>query len=56
MKKLKPCPFCGRKPKVHKTNGIFWINCPNKKCGVSSATLTKLNETDVVEIWNRRAK
>lgn len=56
MKELKPCPFCGGEAELHKTHGIFWINCPNKKCGVGSATVTKLTEAEVATAWNTRVE
>lgn len=56
MPKLKPCPFCGRKPHIQKNptgqnEAAFAVKCT---CGV----LTRFQDRryKAVDIWNRRAR
>ncbi len=60
--KLKPCPYCGGKAELYKTewelgkrgvpNHPYWIICT--KCGVNTQpTGTK---RAVIKCWNRRTK
>jgi Zn ribbon nucleic-acid-binding protein len=49
--KLKPCPFCSGKAKIHYDYSNFaLVQC--SKCGIG--TLHKPNEVDVVKDWNTR--
>jgi len=51
MTKLKPCPFCGKKPKIIKSNipkAADSVQCVNQYC--------PLWDTFTIEEWNRRAK
>lgn len=42
--KLKPCPFCGKQPKIfpedYETEGDAWteITCVNQRCGANPTT------------------
>lgn len=50
--KLRPCPFCGRKKLTVKTNRyVSHIIC--ESCNVM---LTKENEKEAAEAWNRRTR
>lgn len=54
---LKPCPFCGRIPKLHVYKGTARINC---SCGASVHSwfgrTTEESEQEVRLVWNRRTK
>ena len=53
--KLKPCPFCGTKPKVRK-QGITWeVHCIQNSldCGVVIFAFGE-TEKQAIENWNRR--
>lgn len=58
MDELKPCPFCGGKPRLFVSDGVRVI-C--SKCYASTKALTDRMENDsnaterVIEAWNRRA-
>lgn len=57
--KIKPCPFCGGKPKVYSTptTGIFQgfaqIGCD--KCNVTQIGTQYRSVKEAAEAWNRRA-
>ena len=64
MDKLKPCPFCGRKPsKVREHRGpsisdtFYSVECkaPLSKCGANPRTRYFTNKESAIEAWNRRA-
>lgn len=51
MTELKPCPFCGRVPKIeYCENWGYFIIC---KCGIEQSELYK-QKRDAVRHWNRR--
>lgn len=53
MKKLKRCPFCGRKADLRYTSEDFsYIVCANDGCYVR--TDGHLNEESAIKSWNRR--
>ena len=63
MAKLKPCPFCGRKPsKVRSYKGqhisetFYFVECKaqKSKCGVTPKTRWFVTEEAAIEAWNRR--
>ena len=49
---LKPCPFCGTKPK-RQYNG-FWhlVFCTLKSCGV---VVSSRSQSGATRAWNRRS-
>lgn len=55
---LKPCPFCGGKPKIQtwvtdlETYYIAWC----RKCEVSPCTARHTNIKYAVKAWNKRGK
>jgi len=57
MSELKPCPFCGSKPKIFtlKRKGyvdIHYIECVNRKCNEPFSKA--YDEEEVVKKWNTR--
>lgn len=61
MAELKPCPVCGRKPKIHYyTVNLGWAECkpifrkPHLMSVVAWAPPSRLEEA-IIEAWNRRA-
>lgn len=52
--RLKPCPFCGGKPKRmgDKIWNDYWIVC--SKCGVTTPRLCSKEEVN--DLWNKRVK
>ena len=57
QEKLKPCPFCGEKPKLkehilYKHNYI--VHCTNDFCLVEPCTKLYPKEKQAIEAWNRR--
>ena len=52
---LKPCPFCGEKPKVCKY-GIEWcIECHSDTCWIVPETGLCESLEEAIQKWNRRA-
>lgn len=52
---LKPCPFCGKKPRVVGVVPQIYIACVNEKCPVNSETIFFQTREKAIEAWNRRA-
>lgn len=64
---LKPCPFCGAKPIIHratdpgfdKNNSIWWMECATPNCLLEDLLDTyAIQESgldDFIESWNKRA-
>ena len=57
--KLKPCPFCGRKPKICKRpkfpKGLEWsIYCDRDNVRVHTCSMETRKEA--IAAWNRREK
>lgn len=59
---LKPCPFCGSAPELHKDKmlGDAWLGCMNKECTVAPYIeapdlAERGGEASAREAWNRRA-
>lgn len=51
MTELKPCPFCGRVPKIENCKDFgYFIKC---KCGVEQSTLYA-QRSYAVRRWNKR--
>ena len=59
MSELKPCPFCGCKPKIKQErsyiSGIFYSISHNPYCSVEIICLGD-TEKEVADKWNRRAE
>lgn len=51
MAELKPCPFCGRKPRIESCENFgYFVIC---KCGIEQSTLYA-QKCDAVKRWNKR--
>lgn len=56
MEKLKPCPWCGCKPKI----GIepmydeYWVSCRAIKCDVNAQTSIHRTKEAAIKAWNTR--
>lgn len=56
--KLKPCPFCSRKPKITDLGQVKILACEFSGCGVHPIicyTWRPEKEKDAFNAWNRRA-
>ena len=54
---LKPCPFCGRKPRVFRTtNGLveYQVACPFRTCLIQPMTEWQEEKKDCIVDWNIR--
>jgi hypothetical protein len=56
---LKPCPFCGRKPKIMRRDvapgiGLWSVYCASSVCPVAARTNASKIEV-AVSNWNTRA-
>ena len=60
MAELKPCPFCGGRAFIHKSNtplGTFYFaHCGNEDCPIEPKTHSKYKREHAVEAWNRRVE
>jgi hypothetical protein len=59
MAELKPCPFCGGKPKLVHTKATidtYQVGCFNdlRKCKVRPETIWYRRERYAITAWNRR--
>ena len=57
MEELKPCPFCGGKPRAWSWNGGARIDCENWKGsdpGVHYVGVGARTMDEAVKLWNRR--
>lgn len=58
--KLKPCPFCGKKPEVMKeTEKVnYFVGCVNyRECSVIPIPFVVYNTiNDAIDAWNKRPK
>ena len=53
MKELKPCPFCGTEA-ILDTEDFRYGTTYNVYCETCGAEITRLDEDEVIEAWNRR--
>ena len=51
---LKPCPFCGSKPFVWRTNYRTYIECPNLTAESHRIMMSGRSDKEAIEAWNRR--
>ena len=54
MNELKPCPFCGSKPFVWRTNYRTYIECPNLTTESHRIMMSGKSDEEAIEAWNRR--
>ena len=52
--KLKPCPFCGEKPKRIIEGEYKRFLCNNFDCWIKPRTDWYADELTAIEAWNRR--
>ena len=52
--KLKPCPFCGKKPKVKEDGVSLYIKCSNRYCFAGEHWVKNVITKDLIEAWNAR--
>ena len=54
---LKPCPFCGIKPKLKESlrsqGTCYYIQCNNDDCIVKWHTKNHDSAIEICEVWNR---
>lgn len=53
--KLKPCPFCGKKPCVWQVKR-WRVGCINEECLWRVVTRTYDHKDNAIKAWNRRSK
>ncbi len=56
--KLKPCPFCGCRPRVSPPGwGVYgyYVMCEASRCRVNPMTVSFRTRAEAVAAWNRRA-
>lgn len=57
MAELKPCPFCGGKANIWRTNYHVYIDCENFNVSDPDGHLVQVSantEEEAVKRWNRR--
>lgn len=56
--KLKPCPFCGAKPKLVsymvEKDRMYYVGCKNKECVNICETGVSLSKQKTIDKWNKR--
>lgn len=59
-KKLKCCPFCGKKPIIKSywigEKHLYLVSCGHIECGVTPQTLPHTKKKSAIKTWNRRVK
>lgn len=55
MDELKPCPFCGKIPKIGYACGEYFVFGDNKDCPGCGIAFTEMHSSEALEIeaWNR---
>lgn len=58
VKNLKPCPFCGDKPKmaVGDNRRLFKVQCVNGGCFLTVCTWDSRPRGEAIRRWNTRAR
>lgn len=54
---IKPCPFCGRKPKITDLGQVKKLSCEYSGCQIHPHivyTWQEEKEKKAIEAWNRR--
>lgn len=60
---LKPCPFCGKKPKIVKNKAFTEINnsnfykigCISNSCLINPISGWSTDKSKLIKSWNKRA-
>ena len=56
MEKLKPCPFCGKLPYLHRGfDDLWYIECNFAGCSFNPHT-RGIHKEYVTDVWNKRDK
>lgn len=53
---LKPCPFCGNKALVWRTDHRTYIECCNYSTLTHQVCVSAETDKEAIEAWNRRAE
>ena len=58
MTEIKPCPFCGKKPKLDRisdnyADALYQIGCRYSLCN-AKPNVIKIGKERAIEAWNRR--
>ena len=58
---LKPCPFCGKIPKIiisknSNSKDFYSVECKRMSCTFLVSTFAYRTEKEAIEAWNRRSK
>lgn len=58
MAELKPCPKCGKVPKIGYACGEYFIMSEDDECPICGLDFGEMhsNEEMEIEAWNRRAE
>ena len=57
---LKPCPFCGHKPRLveiydhYKGIYLYSVQCDNSQCLMAPGTIRASEKDEVITYWNTR--
>ena len=51
---MKPCPFCGQKPRLLNDWGRWLVDCDNHECGLLVRTPSYGSPEGAVAKWNDR--
>ena len=54
MSELKPCPFCGNKARVWRTNYATFVECVNYSAKSHQVELSAVTEEEAIKAWNTR--
>lgn len=54
--KLKPCPFCGKVPRLWKTCGVWLVECEThqRDCGGTNPFTQAKIKSAAIKRWNTR--
>lgn len=57
MEELKPCPFCGKKPKLYnfQLSKAYIVSCVNDNCKIRPETVVYQRKPYAIKAWNKRS-
>lgn len=50
---LKPCPFCGKEPRIRQMEGLWYVQCANNRCAVHPEANAK-EKPVAIAVWDTR--